>query len=92
MTWQIFYQGVFRVNLGTGLAELALPVATGVANEVPILQGLASDGVNLFAAIDRNYGGGSTSHLIVKFNPATRSEVPFAPVLLTTTGQATRLD
>jgi hypothetical protein len=88
-----FPQGVFRVNLATGLAEVPVPAAPGLPGEVPILQGLASDGTNLYAAIDRNYANPSpTTHVIVKFNPATSTQVPLGPALLTTAGQAIRLD
>lgn len=88
-----FPQGVFRMNLVTGLAEAPIPVAAGLTGEIPILQGLASDGTNLYAAIDRNYASPTpVSHVIVKFDPATSTQVPLSPALLTTTGQATRLD
>lgn len=88
-----FPQGVFRVNLATGLAEAAIPVSAGLTGEIPILQGLASDGTNLYVAIDRNYASpAQVSHVIVKFDPATSTQVPLSPALLTTTGQATRLD
>lgn len=90
-----FPQGVFRVNLATGLAETPLPVSAGVAGEVTILQGLASDGTNLYVAVDRTYytpPAPPAEHLIVKFNPAASTQVPLSPALLTTTGQATRLD
>lgn len=86
-------QGVFKINLTTGLAENQTPSAPGLAGEVPILQGLASDGVNLYAAIDRNYQFPTPiEHVIVKFNPATSTQVPLSPALLKTAGQATRLD
>jgi len=90
-----FPQGVFRVNLATGLAETPIPVSAGVAGEVTILQGLASDGTNLYVALDRTYytpPAPPAEHLIVKFNPAASAQVPLSPALLTTTGQATRLD
>ncbi len=88
-----FPQGVFRVNLATGLAEAAIPVSAGLTGEIPIIQGLASDGTNLYAAIDRNYASpAQVSHVIVKFDPATSTQVPLSPALLTTAGQATRLD
>jgi hypothetical protein len=86
-------QGVFRVNLSTGLSEAQLPVAGGLAGETPILQGLASDGTNLYAAIDRNYAyPTAVAHVIVKFTPASSVQVPLSPALLTTAGQAIRLD
>jgi hypothetical protein len=86
-------QSVFKVNLTTGLAENQTPTAPGLAGEVPILQGLASDGVNLYAAIDRNFQFPTpVEHVIVKFNPATSTQVPLSPALLKTAGQATRLD
>jgi hypothetical protein len=86
-------QGVFKINLTTGLAESQLPTSAGLTGEVPIFQGLASDGVNLYAAIDRNYlYPAPIEHVIVKFNPATSTQVPLAPALLKTAGQATRLD
>jgi hypothetical protein len=88
-----FPQGVFRVNLATGLAEAAIPVSAGLTGEIPILQGLASDGTNLYVAIDRNYALSTpVEHVIITFNPATSLQIPLSPALLTTTGQATRLD
>jgi hypothetical protein len=88
-----FPQGVFRINLATGLAENPIPVSAGPAGEISILQGLASDGTSLYAAIDRNYQPpAATDHVIVKFNPAATTQIPLSPVLLTTPGQATRLD
>ena len=88
-----FPQGVFRVNLATGLAETPIPVSAGLTGEVTILQGLASDGMNLFLAMDRNYTNPTPpAHLVVKFNPATSAQIPLAPALLTTAGQVTRLD
>ena len=86
-------QGVFRINLATGLAETPLPAAAGLAGETTILQGLASDGTSLYVAMDRMTGTPlSTQHLIVKFNPATSAQVPLAPALLSTVGQVIRLD
>ncbi len=82
-------QGIFRINLSTGLSEAQIP--TGLAGETLILQGLASDGTNFYAAIDR-YTTPAVTHVIVKFNPATSAQVPLSPVLLTTAGQAIRLD
>lgn len=88
-----FPQAIFRINLATGLSEAQIPVSTGLSGEVPILQGLASDGTNLFVAIDRNYSSpASVGHDIIKFNPATNTQIPLSPALLTTTGQAIRLD
>jgi len=88
-----FLQGVFRVNLNTGLSENQIPVAAGIPNEVVILQGLASNGTNLFVGIDRNFQAPTPgTHLIVKFNPATSAEIPLSPALLATPGQITRMD
>lgn len=89
-----FPQSVFRINQTTGLAENAIPISAGVPGEVTILGGLASDGTNLFLAMDRQYytPAAPTDHLIVKFNPATSTSIPLAPALLTTVGQAGRLD
>lgn len=89
-----FPQSVFRINQTTGLAENAIPISAGVPGEVTILGGLASDGTNLFLAMDRQYytPAAPTDHLIVKFNPATSASIPLAPALLTTVGQAGRLD
>lgn len=88
-----FPQGVFRVNLTTGLAEAAIPVSAGLTGETTILQGLASDGTNFYVAIDRNYAPPTpVDHVIVAFNPATTLQIPLSPALLSTTGQATRLD
>ncbi len=85
-------QGVFRINLSSGLSEAQIPVAAGLAGETLILQGLASDGTNLYAAIDRNDAPAPATHVIVKFNPATSAQVPLSPALLTTAGQANKLD
>ena len=86
-------QGVFRINLGTGLAESELPIAPGLTGENPFLQGLACDGTNLYVAIDRIFQPPTaTSHIVVKLNPATSTQVPLSPALLITSGQATRLD
>jgi hypothetical protein len=86
-------QGVFRINLATGLSANQISCSPGLTNEVPILQGLASDGVNLYAAIDRNYAYPTpVEHVIVKFDPVTSAQVPLSPALLRTAGQATRLD
>ena len=85
-------QGVFKINLVTGLSANQLSSSPGLTNEVPILQGLASDGVNMYSAIDRNYAYPTpTEHVIVKFDPATSAQVPLSPALLKTAGQATRL-
>ena len=91
-------QGVFRVNLGTGLAESGVPVSSGAGPsvEVPILQGLASDGSRLYAAIDRNPANHSDpsipEHVVVGFVPASSTQIPLAPPLLVTRSQITRLD
>jgi hypothetical protein len=86
-------QAVFRINLITGLAENQLPISAGLPGESSILQGLASDGTNLFVAMDRYYSSpASQGHTVVKFDPATSSQIPLSPTLLTTTGQAIRLD
>ncbi len=87
-----FPQAVFRINLATGLSEAQVPVSAGLPGEIPILQGLASDGTNLYVAIDRNQQTTAPAHVIVKFNPATSPQIPLSSPLLTTTGQATRLD
>lgn len=87
-----FPQAVFRINLATGLAENPIPVSAGLTGEVTILQGLASDGTNLYVAMDREQQTTVPPHLIVKFNPATSPKIPLSPALVTTTGQATRLD
>lgn len=85
-------QGVFRLNLSKGLVESAIPLSPGLPGEVPILQGLASDGTNLFAAIDRNYPlPTAAEHVIVSFNPSGATTLPFSPVLARTSGQMTRL-
>lgn len=85
--------GVFRINLVTGLAEVPIRAAAGLAGETTILQGLASDGTNLYVAMDRLSGSPLTmQHFIVKFNPTTSAQVPLTPALLTTLGQVIRLD
>jgi prepilin-type processing-associated H-X9-DG protein len=88
-----FPQGVFRINLATGLSEAQIPVASGQTGEIDILQVLASNGTDLFVAIDRNYAVPTPAeHVIVRFDPASFPQVPLSPSLLTTTGQSTRLD
>ena len=87
-----FPQGIFKINLATGLSEAQIPVSAGLPGEIPILQGLASDGTNLYVAIDRNQQTTAPAHVIVKFNPATSTQIPLTPPLLTTAGQANRLD
>lgn len=85
-------QAVFRINLATGLSEAQIPVSAGLPGEVTILQGLASDGTNLYVAIDRDQQTTAPAHVIVKFNPSTSTQIPLTSPLLTTTGQANRLD
>lgn len=80
-----FPQGVFRINLATGLSEAQVPVSAGLPGEVTILQGLASDGTNLYVAMDRNYQTTVPPHAIVKFNPSTSAQIPLSSPLLTAT-------
>lgn len=73
-------EGIFRINLTTGLSENQIPVGPDIDVGGAGLKGLASDGVNFYVGVDLM---GAVDDLgWIKFNPDTNSIVPSSPFFL----------